>query len=120
MFNFFSITLLLIGFKTLGHSSGITTLFAQSIGILLSMFFAMDIWWKLITKEISEKINLRKRFEFISIAGISGLISTIATGLILREDDYKTTHLLIINWVCLGSIAVVKYLFFSKRILKSK
>jgi hypothetical protein len=111
---------LLIGFKTLGYSSGITTLFAQSLGILLSMFFAMDLWWKLITKEISEKIKLRKRFEFISIAGISGLTSAIATGLLLREDDYKTTHLLIINWVCLGSIAVVKYLFFSKRILRSK
>jgi hypothetical protein len=84
------------------------------------MFFAMDLWWKLVTKEISKKIKLRKRFEFISIAGLAGLISATAAGLILREDDYRTTHLLIINWVCLGSIAVVKYVFFSKRILKSK
>ena len=83
------------------------------------MFFAMDFWWKFVTKEISQKIKLRKRIEFISIAGISGIISAIATGLMLREEDYKTTHLLIINWICLGSIAVIKYLLFSKRILES-
>jgi hypothetical protein len=84
------------------------------------MLFAIDFWWKFVTKEISEKIKLRKRFEFISIAGTSGLISAIATGLILREDDYRTTHLLFVNWICLGSIAVIKYLFFSKRILRFK
>jgi hypothetical protein len=83
------------------------------------MFFAMDLWWKFVTKEISKKISFRKRLEFVSIAAISGLISATASGLILREDDYKTTHLLLINWICLGMIAVVKYRFFSLRILKS-
>ena len=72
------------------------------------------------TKEISKSIRFRKRLEFISIAAISGLVSATATGLILREDDYKTTHLLLINWICLGSIAFIKYLFFSKRILGSE
>ena len=79
----------------------------------------MDLWWRIVTKEISNRIGFKKRFEFISIAGLAGLISAAATGLILREDDYKTSHLLIINWICLGSIAVIKYLFFSKRILGS-
>ena len=117
LFNFLSISLLLVGFKSLGLNSGITSLLAQLVGIFLSMFFAMDLWWKYVTKEITESRKRGKRVEFIIVAGVSGIISAIITGLILRDDQYKTTHLLITNWTCLAMIAVIKYFVFSKRLL---
>lgn len=117
LFNFLSITLLLIGFKSLGFSPGITSLVAQIIGIFLSMFFAMDLWWKHVTKEITESRKRGKRVDFIIIAAISALFSALTTGFILRDDQYKTSHLLIVNWACLALIAVVKYLLFARRLL---
>ena len=98
-------------------SSGITSLLAQLIGIFASMFFAMDLWWRHVTQEITGVNKKGKRLEFIAIAGISGLTSALATGLILQDDLYKTSHLLIVNWACLALIAVVKFTIFRKRLL---
>jgi hypothetical protein len=82
------------------------------------MFFAMDMWWKYITKEITGTIRMVKRLEFISIAGVAGIVSAITTLSILGSGQYKTIHLLIINWTCLALIAVIKYLFFIRRFLR--
>lgn len=108
---------MLVGFKSLGLSAGITSLLAQSVGIVLSMFFAMDLWWKHVTKEITPFEKRRKRVEFVFIAGIAALLSALTTGLVLRDEQYKTTHLLIVNWACLALIAVIKYLLFTRRLL---
>jgi hypothetical protein len=110
---------LLIIFSALFSYAPLATFFAQCLGLLISMFATMDLWWARISHEVYHPISIAKRIEFLAIGSVSAVISTVFSYIILGTSQYKTTELLIVNWLALATIAVLKYLVLNLRIIKN-
>lgn len=93
------------------------TFLAHTVGLALSMFFTLDVWWKRITGEIIGYINIKKRFGFLAIGSFSAACSLFATQLILNDKTYSTYGLLVTNWVTLALIAILKFIFLQRMFL---
>jgi len=119
IFNFVSISGLLIFLGKFSFSAGLRTFLSQTAALILSMLFTIDIWWARISHEIKIPITWRQRLIFLKIASISGIASTLVSWAIFNHKTVKTTNLLLVNWIVLAVIALIKYLYFSRKILKN-
>jgi hypothetical protein len=117
LFNFSTISLLILAFHATGLPSIFVTGLSQFLGILISMFFTLDFWWKRVSNEI-DTVTIQMRIEFLRIAMFSAFVSLITTSLLIDSSVPTPLSLLLVNWLTLGFIALTKYVFFSKRIIQ--
>lgn len=117
LFNFSSISLLLVLSYSLIPSRLIATITAHSLGMLISMLFSIDFWWSRVSKEMSPDITLQQRFRFLGLASIAAFLSALITSLEIFRNA-ETVSLIVINWLVLFLVSVTKYLVMVKTVQK--
>lgn len=96
----------------------IATIIAQTLGLFLSMYFTIDIWWLKVTKEIKFPISIRQRINFLGIGSISAIFTSYSVGIISNFRFLTISEVLVTNWIVLATIAIFKYLFFKKTVIR--
>jgi hypothetical protein len=118
-FNFSTISIIIVFVSTFRLAPVLTTIFSQIIGLILSMWFTLDYWWKRSEFRTEFKSKSSDRFYFLSIGSISAALSALATQSILGSGVSKTLELLIVNWSVLAMVAIIKFILLASRYLKN-
>ena len=108
-FNFISITLLLLISYSYVEPVWLATLTAQTAGVLVSMWFSLDVWWSKVSREMDSIISLSQRLRFCGIASVSVVITTTLS-YIFGPQVGQITGLLLLNWATLVFVSISKYL----------
>ena len=118
-FNFFSITILLLVSIRFIQIPELATLAAQLVGLLVSMFFTLDIWWARISKVIQCPIVFQQRVKFLTIGSFTAIVAWLAVRITSKFEILSTFGIVLINWFVIGVIALFKYFLFV-HVLQSK
>ena len=108
VFNFISITLLLLISYSYVEPVWLATLTAQTVGVLVSMLFSLDVWWSKVSREMDSRISLSQRLRFCGIASVSVVITTTLS-YIFGPQVGQITGLLLLNWGTLVFVSIAKY-----------
>lgn len=112
LFNFISLSSLLVGFRFLFSDSSMSTVLAHGVGMILSMFFTIDFWWVRVSMEVTKPVRYSQRVNFLLIAVIVAVLSYVAVSSIGQPDISPTLWLLFVNWAVIVSFSVAKYILF--------
>lgn len=119
LFNFGSISILLLLSYFFIPSRFLATLAAHSIGMFVSMLFSIDFWWTRVSKEMSTYVTLHQRLRFLGIASIAAFLSALITSLVFFRNS-ETSTLLIINWIAISFVSVSKYFAMVRIVQKTR
>lgn len=88
------------------------------MGLVLSMWFTLDFWWKSVENHTKLNSKFLNRLYFLSIGSISALESALATHVSLGSGQPKTMELFVVNWLALATVAFLKFILLTNRFLR--
>lgn len=98
-----------MAFNSIGLGASFATLAAHFVGMIISMYFTMDFWFRRIYGKSAVQTNSVARGKFLLIACIAAFISWIFSRVFFPSGHAESFSLIVLNWACLASISVFKY-----------